>query len=332
MDEFNHLLSKKNAERQMPRKQSSLDQISNNIRRLYIKCYDAEPDDVTQIEGMVNDVDHVFACLQSDWQGKVKKLGYSAMLSYTNALVISNDLFELEHAGTYGELEVTLQVRREDSKRKNPVKETRISRSQLDEIVQGATGDVLDKVAMRTRALTLILSTYPFRLESATLERISPEKYLSLSDEEKGIRNFIVGSPEGQTWKFVFHGYKTNRKYGVREIPIERNLIETLLTMYHSGDGRIKGVKEGDYIFFPDSATKNNNLTREKTQEKQRNSLSVWTKRMLKKNGIDASATDITKLLISEIWDSGTTQEKIQFAQWRGHDPGTAAKVYASAK
>ena len=54
MDEFNHLLSKKNAERQMPRKQSSLDQISNNIRRLYIKCYDAEPDDVTQIEGMVN--------------------------------------------------------------------------------------------------------------------------------------------------------------------------------------------------------------------------------------------------------------------------------------
>ena len=73
-------------------------------------------------------------------------------------------------------------------------------------------------------------------------------------------------------------------------------------------------------------------LTREKTQEKQRNSLSVWTKRMLKKNGIDASATDITKLLISEIWDSGTTQEKIQFAQWRGHDPGTAAKVYATAK
>ena len=68
----------------------------------------------------------------------------------------------------------------------------------------------------------------------------------------------------------------------------------------------------------------------EKSQGKQRNNLSVWVKRLLKKAGIDASATDVTKLLITEIWQDGTVQDKIRFAAWRGHEPSTAAKVYAT--
>ena len=58
MDEFNTLL----ATNDKKRKQSSLDQASNNIRRLYMKCYGTEPEDISQISGMVEDIGHTFGC------------------------------------------------------------------------------------------------------------------------------------------------------------------------------------------------------------------------------------------------------------------------------
>ena len=71
--------------------------------------------------------------------------------------------------------------------------------------------------------------------------------------------------------------------------------------------------------------------TLEKAQDKQRNNLSLFTKRLLEKYEIKASTTDITKLLITEIWDTGSTQDKIRFAMWRGHEVQTAARTYATA-
>ena len=69
----------------------------------------------------------------------------------------------------------------------------------------------------------------------------------------------------------------------------------------------------------------------QKAQDKQRNNLSLFTKRLLEKYEIKASTTDITKLLITEIWDTGSTQDKIRFAMWRGHEVQTAARTYATA-
>jgi len=306
MDNFNKLLNDKNDGK---RKQSSLDQISNNIRRLYMKCYGTEPEDISQIEGMIEDIEHTFACLQSDWNGK--KLGFSTMLSYTNALLIANDLLGLELAGTYGDLETELQVRREDEKRKNPQKFNKISREELDVVFADLKENAKSKATIRQFALFQILSKYPFRLETATLEKISQNDFDSL--EDKGIRNFLI---EGPTMKFNFNGYKTAKKYGTREIPVDDELQATL-------SEHLKNVDR--YVFFD---RKDDN--EEKAQDKQRNNLSVWTKRLLKKYEIDASTTDITKLLITEIWDNGTTQDKIKFAMWRGHEVQTAARTYAT--
>ena len=125
--------------------------------------------------------------------------------------------------------------------------------------------------------------------------------------------------------KFNFNGYKTNKKFGTREIQVDDELYETL-TEYLT-------MSDDDYVFFPSASQASFGGWRplEKSQEKQRNNLSVWVKRLLKKKGINASTTDVTKLLISEIWDTGTTEDKIRFAMWRGHEPQTAAKVYATA-
>lgn len=316
MEQFNSLLTEKNNGK---RKDSSLEVISNNIKRLYIRCYDEEPEDITQIEHMVNDVQHTFACLQSPIDGK--KLGLSTMLSYTNSLLVANDMFGLQHAGTYGNLETELQVRRADLQRKNPVKETKINREQLNTILSDLKEMSKTKTNNRTNALFQIIAKYPFRLETATLENITQEDYDKLDD--KGVRNFLI---DGKT--FAFYGYKTNRKYGTREIPItDEDLLEALRL-------HLENVGPSDFIFFNGSkdGTYEEGMTIEKIQAKQRNNLSLWIKRLLKKHKVNASATDITKLLISEIWDTGTTQEKIQYAMWRGHDPSTAAKVYATAK
>ncbi|WP_286930169.1 hypothetical protein [Marinobacter sp.] len=310
MENFNKLLIQKDGGK---RKQSSIDQISNNIRRLYTRCYGTEPEDVSQIEGMVEDVEHTFSCLQSNWDGK--KLSFSTMLSYTNALLIANDIFDLDYAGTYGELETELQVRREDEKRKNPMKTNKISREELDVILEHLKENSDTKIGIRAYALFQIIAKYPFRLETATLERISQDDFDKL--EDKGIRNFLI---EGDTYmKFNFNGYKTNKKFGSREILVDDELYETLKL-------HMKNVK-GDYVFFD----RKGEITLEKSQDKQRNNLSVWVKRLLKKYDITASATDITKLLITEIWDTGTTQDKIRFAMWRGHEASTAAKVYATS-
>ena len=324
MEQFNLLLSEKNNGK---RKESSLEVISNNIRRLYIRCYDTEPEDISQIEYMVNDVQHTFACLQSPIDGK--KLGLSTMLSYTNSLLVANDILGLQHAGTYGNLETELQVRRADIQRKNPVKETKINREQLNTILSDLKDLPKTKGNIRTNALFQIVAKYPFRLETATLENITQEDYDKI--EDKGVRNFLIDTqdPGGATRKtFAFYGYKTNKKYGSREIPItDEDLLEALRL-------HLENVGPSDFIFFDGSkdGTYEEGMTIEKIQAKQRNNLSLWIKRLLKKHGVDASATDITKLLISEIWDTGTTQEKIQFAMFRGHTIETAAKVYATAK
>tara|TARA_R110000772_G_scaffold74101_2_gene161511 strand:+ start:516 stop:1442 length:927 start_codon:yes stop_codon:yes gene_type:complete len=292
------------------RKASSQELIVNNIRRLYNRCYDSQPEDLSQIEGMVEDITHTFACIQSDWDGK--KLSYSTMLSYTNALLIANDLFDLDLKETYADLETELQVRRQDAQRKNPVKNTKISRVDLDKL-----GEDLMTKSLKNYILFYILSKYPFRLESATLKHIYYSDFEKLDD--KGITNYLVVK-DNESMMFSFNGYKTSKKYGTREIEVDDTLTE--LFNEYLEDGKL----DNKYIFYPEYQ-----LSEEKIQDKMRNNLSVWTKRLLKKYGHNASATDITKLIISEVWDTGTTQDKIKYAMWRGHTIETAARTYATS-
>ena len=302
METYNKLLFDNNTK---GRKQASLDLISNNIRRLFNRCYGADPDDISQIEAMVEDPVHTFACLQSNWDGK--KLSMSTMLSYTNSLLVSNDLFELSLGEIYGELETELQVRRADEQRKNPFKEVKISREQLDKI----TEDLESSNSLKNKILFRIISRYPFRGETGTL------KFQLRKDIVAGKINYLVQEDDG-SYAFEFNAYKTDKKYGTRSIPIDDESLVELLDEYL--------MKEGEFIFWdaPDDS--------EESQKKQRNNMSVWVKRFLKKYDIKASLTDVTKLLITEIWDNGTIQDKIQFADWRGHDAMTASKVYATSK
>jgi len=323
MEQYNKLLADKN---EKDRKQSSLDLISNNIRRLYNRCYGEDPEDISQIEAMIEDPKHTFACLQSDWDGK--KLSLSTMLSYTNSLLVSNELFELSLGEVYGDLETELQVRRADEQRKNPFKEPKVTRKQLDNISKDqyekldALEDHAEWKAHKDMILFRIISRYPFRGETGTL------KYRNRKDIIDGEKiNYLVGEEDG-SYAFEFNAYKTDKKYGTRSIPIDdKKLIELLNYRIKDRTSYSKKEMEDGFFLFWDAPDDS-----EEAQKKQRNNMSVWTKRFLKKYDVKASLTDVTKLLITEIWDDGTIQDKIQFAEWRGHDPNTASKVYATAR
>lgn len=306
MEQLKKLLNEKNSKN---RKQSTLEQVENNIRRLYNRCYGEDPEDISQIAAMIQDVSHTFACLQSNWDGK--KLSYSSMLAYTNSLVLVNDLLGLDMRETYLDLERELQVRRADFNRKNPIKTTKINRLDLDKIRND-----LDGKNLKNQILFSIISQYPFRCETATLKLISRADYDMLGEKPK--INYLIDELE-QTFTFAFNAYKTDKRYGTREIQITDEKLNDMISEYTDD------MDYDDFVFWdaPDDS--------EKSQNKQRNNLSVWTRRLLKKYKLDASITDVTKFLITEIWDSGSVQDKIRFAEWRGHDINTASKVYATS-
>ena len=306
MEQLKKLLNEKNSKN---RKQSTLEQVENNIRRLYMRCYGEDPEDISQIAAMIQDVSHTFACLQSNWDGK--KLSYSSMLAYTNSLVLVNDLLGLDMRETYLDLERELQVRRADFNRKNPIKTTKINRLDLDKIRND-----LDGKNLKNQILFSIISQYPFRCETATLKLISRADYDMLGEKPK--INYLIDELEN-TFTFAFNAYKTDKRYGTREIQITDEKLNDMISEYTDS------MDYDDFVFWDASDDS------EKSQNKQRNNLSVWTRRLLKKYKLDASITDVTKFLITEIWDSGSVQDKIRFAEWRGHDINTASKVYATS-
>ena len=306
MEQLKKLLNEKNSKN---RKQSTLEQVENNIRRLYNRCYGENPEDISQIAAMIQDVSHTFACLQSNWDGK--KLSYSSMLAYTNSLVLVNDLLGLDMRETYLDLERELQVRRADFNRKNPIKTTKINRLDLDKIRND-----LDGKNLKNQILFSIISQYPFRCETATLKLISRADYDMIGEKPK--INYLIDELEN-TFTFAFNAYKTDKRYGTREIQITDEKLNDMISEYTDS------MDYDDFVFWDASDDS------EKSQNKQRNNLSVWTRRLLKKYKLDASITDVTKFLITEIWDSGSVQDKIRFAEWRGHDVETASKVYATS-
>lgn len=306
MEQLKKLLNEKNSKN---RKQSTLEQVENNIRRLYNRCYGENPEDISQIAAMIQDVSHTFACLQSNWDGK--KLSYSSMLAYTNSLVLVNDILGLDMRETYLDLERELQVRRADFNRKNPIKTTKINRLDLDKI----SAD-LDGKNLKNQILFSIISQYPFRCETATLKLISRADYDMIGEKPK--INYLIDELEN-TFTFAFNAYKTDKRYGTREIQITDEKLNDMISEYTDS------MDYNDFVFWdaPDDS--------EKSQNKQRNNLTVWTRRLLRKYKLDASITDVTKFLITEIWNSGSVQDKIRFSEWRGHDIQTAAKVYATS-
>lgn len=307
MEQLKKLLNENNSKN---RKQSTLEQMENNIRRLYMRCYGELPEDISQIAGMIQDVGHTFACLQSNWDGK--KLSYSSMLAYTNSMILVNDLLVLDMRETYLDLERELQVRRADFNRKNPIKTTKINRLDLDRI----RTDLAEKKNLKNQILFSIISQYPFRCETATLKLISRADYDMLGEKPK--INYLIDELE-QTFTFAFNAYKTDKKYGTREIQITDENLNDMISEYTDS------MDYDDFVFWsaPDDS--------EKSQNKQRNNLTVWTRRLLRKFKLDASITDVTKFLITEIWNTGSVQDKIRFSEWRGHDINTAAKVYATS-
>ena len=308
-------------------KASSRDLAVSQIGKIISLIYD-DVDKVTsllQVKEMMKDYDLIFKAIDG-YQGARGQIGISTKLSYVNSFIHLTQMIGLKEARDFfQEKQSSLQTKRDHESIHTP-KLKGMTREQLDEFV-----NYYKDKSIKDYLRVLIMSTYPFRSETSTLESISKEDHDELSEAgQLGIRNFVIVDDKNDKLSFEFNGYKTKSKHGTRTIPIEDQEIREVMIKYLSLIG------ENDFLFHTGtrSSTYDESMTETKIQAKQRNNLSSWTKKSIKKViGIDASMTDITKVLIDELWlNPKTPPEKlIQFAMWRGHETKTAATVYVTS-
>ena len=313
---------------------SSRDQCIQQVRQVLQSAYDEVPSEPSfkEMKLMLLDYEHIWKAIDTYKDGKAS---INTKLSYTNSMIHLCRIFKVQGTEQFFKGKVSgLKSDRELVKHGEGIPE-KISREQVNEYIKYyknlLSGSSPSKAtALKDYLRVKIITTYPFRLETGTLESISSADHAELKESGNlGIRNFLI--TEGQNYIFEFNGYKTAKLYKTRSIPIEEPEIIELMSKY------LPTIGENDFLFHKGSRTNeySADMTEAKIQAKQRNNLTSWVKKSLKKSiNYDGSITDITKLLISEIWENknSTGKDVEQFAMWRGHDVSTAAKMYAASQ
>ena len=283
---------------------------------------------LTDIITLLSDHEFIIEIIELKLTGKSgKEMTVNSKLSYINAIIHATLTLGLKDALTeYMKYEKQLGIRRLTKERDNPIKVLKLSFEITDRILNDhkekyreseTISDLRDLIKVK------ILTTYPFRMETGSLENILKSNYDLLNEvnEIEG-RNFLVRSDNN--FFFSFNKYKTYSRHGNRTIHIEDRELKSLLKKY------LENLNDNDFLFWDGELQDNDTI--ETVFKKSTNHLSVWTKRMLSKYGVQGSATDFSKLLIDDVWENGSVADKERFAAWRGHEVATAAKVYATSK
>ena len=311
---------------------SSRDQCIQQVRQVLQSAYDEVPSEPSfkEMKLMLLDYEHIWKAIDTYKDGKAS---INTKLSYTNSMIHLCRIFKVQGTEQFFKGKVSgLKSDRELVKHGEGIPE-KISREQVNEYIKYYKNLLsvpkVSATALKDYLRVKIITTYPFRLETGTLEAISSADHAELKESGNlGIRNFLITEGEAEkSYIFEFNGYKTAKLYKTRSIPIEEPEIIELMSKY------LPTIGENDFLFHKGSRTNeySADMTEAKIQAKQRNNLTSWVKKSLKKSiNYDGSVTDITKVLITEIWDNGTTEDRMKFAMWRGHDVSTAANMYAS--
>ena len=307
-------------------------QVQQDYRRILNSAYDEgsfspEPS-FKEMKPMLLDYEHIWKAIDTYKDGTAS---INTKLSYLNSMLHVSKIFKVSVAEKFFKVKKQELITERLGVKRDEGMPEKISREQVNEYIKYyknlLSGSSPSKAtALKDYLRVKIITTYPFRLETGTLEAISSADHAELKESGNlGIRNFLI--TEGQNYIFEFNGYKTAKLYKTRSIPIEEPEIIELMSKY------LPTIGENDFLFHKGSRTNeySADMTEAKIQAKQRNNLTSWVKKSLKKSiNYDGSVTDITKVLITEIWDNGTTEDRMKFAMWRGHDVSTAANMYAS--
>jgi len=192
------------------------------------------------------------------------------------------------------------------SKMENEIKEKGLKKKET------LTGK--EKELMMVYTIFSMLMRYPVRLDFSGMKLISKTMYNKLKEDDKKLGNYLINEKGKLT--MVMNEYKTSKKYGEKNIPVDKD-IEKLIRSYIKS----LGIKNGDVLFTSSTG-----------KELSRNALSqLLTKTSKKHLGKSISTTMMRKIVVSDKFGD-VKKEQAELANIMGHDVGTQNLVYVKEK
>jgi len=192
------------------------------------------------------------------------------------------------------------------SKMENEIKEKGLKKKET------LTGK--EKELMMVYTIFSMLMRYPVRLDFSGMKLISKTMYNKLKEDDKKLGNYLINEKGKLT--MVMNEYKTSKKYGEKNIPVDKD-IEKLIRSYIKS----LGIKNGDVLFTSSTG-----------KELSRNALSqLLTKTSKKHLGKSISTTMMRKIVVSDKFGD-VKKEQAELANIMMHDVGTQNLVYVKEK
>ena len=192
------------------------------------------------------------------------------------------------------------------SKMENEIKEKGLKKK------ESLTGK--EKELMTVYTIFSMLMRYPVRLDFSGMKLISKTMYNKLKEDDKKLGNYLINEKGKLT--MVMNEYKTSKKYGEKNIPVDKD-IEKLIRSYIKS----LGIKNGDVLFTSSTG-----------KELSRNALSqLLTKTSKKHLGKSISTTMMRKIVVSDKFGD-VKKEQAELASIMMHDVQTQNLVYVKEK
>lgn len=241
--------------------------------------------------------DNKYDKLMEDYQKKRDKLNNKYLEDNSNGKISEsqkNNFVELN------------EIKNMVSKMENEIKEKQLKKK------ENLTGK--EKELMMVYTIFSMLMRYPVRLDFSGMKLISKTMYNQLKEDDKKLGNYLMNEKGKLT--MVMNEYKTSKKYGEKQIPIDKD-IEKLIRSYIKS----VGIKNGDVMF---TSSTGNALSRNALSQL----LTKTSKKYLNKS---ISTTLMRKIVVSDKFGD-VKKEQAELASIMGHDVNTQNLVYVKEK
>jgi len=226
-----------------------------NIKSNTVKQYEVN---LKKLQKIYDTDGYDFLSKPDDVMDKIKDLHYLSQRNILNAIVVL--LMALNHdekydelLTTYGELRDELNDKYSEEQKSGVISDKQSKNfttteeifkmindmnEDLKPIIKKSKDQLTKKEMQLLQAYTLfnIYSRMPMRNDVAGMTAINQAAYKKLSEDEKKENNYLVVPSKGQIY-FVLNKFKTSKRYGELNLPIEDANLRKILRYYLKMNG-----------------------------------------------------------------------------------------------
>ena len=226
-----------------------------NVKANTVKQYEVN---LKKLQKLYDTDNYDFLSKPDDVMDKIKDLHYLSQRNILNAIVVllmalnSDEKYD-DLLTTYGELRDELNDKYSDEQKSGVISDKQSKNfttteeifkmindmaEDLKPIKKKSKDEITKKEMQLLQAYTLfnIYSRMPMRNDVAGMTAINQAAYKKLSEDEKKENNYLVVPSKGQLY-FVINKFKTSKRYGELNLPIEDKNLRKILRYYLKMNG-----------------------------------------------------------------------------------------------